>query len=329
MAVTRLTNIIEPAKFTDYIMQNTMQRTALVEAGILTKNSVIANQITAGAHSFTVPQWNDLGDDEANITSDDPNSNSTPYALNTAKQVVRKSFLHNSWSAMNLASEIAGSDAVVRIQERVKAYWERQLQRRLVASLNGVMADNVANNTSDMVHDISAKSGSENKFSAGAVIDAAGTMGDALADVTGIAMHGDVYRAALKADLIEFVRPSDGSMLMPTFRGLAVIQDDGMPESGGDYTTALFGNGAFGYALSAPATADGTELENLPSAGDGGGQQVLHSRVNLGLHPAGFSWDEAAVVGESPTIAELADADNWSRVVERKAAPLAFLVCKI
>lgn len=329
MAVTRLADIIEPSKFTDYIVQNSVERTALAQSGIVTRNAVIENQIRAGAHSFTVPAWLDLGDEEANIVSDDPSQNSTPHKLGSSKQVVRKSFLHNSWSAMNLASEIAGADALDRIQGRVQAYWERQLQRRLVASLNGVMADNVANNSSDMVLDITAEAGAKNKFSAAAVIDAAGTMGDALAGVTGIAVHGDVYRAALKAELIEFVQPSAGSLALPTFKGLLVIQDDSMPLSGGDYTSALFGNGAFGYAMAEPAVADGTEIENLPSAGNGGGQQVLHSRINLGLHPAGFTFTDTNVLGESPTIAELEDSSNWGRIVERKAAPLAFLVSKL
>ncbi len=329
MSVVRLTDIIEPSVFTDYIVTNTMQKTALVQSGVLARNDVIAQQLKAGAHSFTVPMWLDLADDEANIANDDPAQKSTPHKIGTDKQIVRKSFLHNSWSAMNLASEIAGSDALGRIQSRVQSYWERQLQKRLIASINGVLADNVANDAGDMVLDISAETGDKAKFSAAAVIDAAGTLGDALADVTGIAMHGDVYRAALKADLIEFVKDSNCSMLMPTFRGLAVVQDDSMPVTAGVDTTALFGQGAFGYAMTAPSIADGTEVENLPSAGNGGGQQVLHSRYNLGLHPAGFSWKETAVVGESPTIAELADATNWSRIVERKACKLAFLISKL
>jgi hypothetical protein len=58
-------------------------------------------------------------DDEANIITDDPATNSTPFKLGVDKQLVRKSFLHQSWSAMNLASEIAGSDALARIQTRV------------------------------------------------------------------------------------------------------------------------------------------------------------------------------------------------------------------
>jgi len=42
----------------------------------------------------------------------------------------------------------------------------------------------------------------------------------------------------------------------------------------------------------------------------------------------GFSWQEAAAAEESPTIVELAAPDNWDRVVERKAAPLAFLIAR-
>ena len=119
MAIVRLSDIIEPTKFTDYIVQNTMTRTALMQSGVMTRNNVIDDQITAGAHSFTVPIWNDLSDDEADIISDDPNETSTPRGLSTDKQVVRKAFLHGSWSAMNLASDIAGDDALNRVQNRV------------------------------------------------------------------------------------------------------------------------------------------------------------------------------------------------------------------
>ena len=326
MAVTRLSDIIEPSAFTAYVVQNAMEKTALVQSGVAVPNAVIETQLKAGADSFSVPFWRDLGNEEANVVSDDPNSLSVPNKIQAGKQFVRKAFLHQSWSAMNLASELAGANALERIQSRATAYWERQLQRRLVATLNGVLAANAASNSGDMVLDISAETAAS--FSPEAVIDAAGTLGDSMDTVTGIAMHSDLYRRALKADLIEFVQPSAGSMRMPTYRGLAVIVDDGMPLDAGVYTCALFGAGAVGYGLTAPRVAEGTEIENIPGAGNGGGQQILHSRVNLAVHPAGFAWVEGTIAGDSPAIAELGDASHWSRVVERKAVPLAFLRCK-
>jgi hypothetical protein len=81
---------------------------------------------------------------------------------------------------MSLASELIGSDALARIQSRVNAYWDRQFEKRLIASLRGVLLSNVANNSSDMVNDISGASGTAADFSAEAVIDTAATLGDRL-----------------------------------------------------------------------------------------------------------------------------------------------------
>ena len=48
---------------------------------------------------------------------------------------------------------------LVRVQSRVQAYWDRQWEKRLIASLIGVLYSNVANNGGDMVNDIHALSG--------------------------------------------------------------------------------------------------------------------------------------------------------------------------
>lgn len=331
MAITRLSDIIEPEVFTQYIIQNSVESTRLRQSGILVPNSVMAEQLAAGAHSFTVPFWKDLANDEANVVNDDPASFATPSKIGTGKQAVRKSFLHKSWSAMNLASEIAGDSALERIQERVTAYWDRQTQRRLIASLKGILASNVANDSGDMRIDITAETGNASKFSAAAVIDACGTLGDQMDSVVAIGMHSDIYKVALKADLIQTIPDSKGGFFQ-TFRGLAIIVDDGLPVDTGKYTSVLFGAGAVGYGLAAPRQSEGTEVENLPNAGNGGGQQVLHSRVNLALHPAGFTWSDStspnAVAGESPTITELENAAHWTRIQERKAVQLAFLITK-
>lgn len=323
MATVRLTDVVVPQVFTDYVTENTAQTSAFVQSGVAQRNGAIESQLRAGAESFNIPTWLDLGDEEANIVNDNPADNSVPLKIGTFKQIVRKAYLHNSWSAMNLASELAGSDALARIQNRVAEYWTRQLQRRLIASLNGILAQN-EDDTGDMVYT------APGPFIAHAVITAAGTLGDRMSDLTAIAMHSDIYQVALKNNLIQTELESNGGFIQ-TFRGLRIIVDDGLPiEPGGagdpdTYTTVLFAPGAVGWGLTPPQIADGTELESLPSAGKGGGQQILHSRVNLAVHPAGFSWIEDTVASESASLAELALADNWERKSERKNIPIAFL----
>ena len=325
MSTTQISDVIVPTEFTDYLVLNTLVKSALFQSGVATPNALISSQLSAGADQFTVPYWNDLADDDADIVSDDPSVLSTPKKLGSTKQLVRKSYLHQSWSAMNLASELSGSNALSRIQNRAAAYWTRQSQTRIISILKGVMAENVANNGSDMVYDASTE-----VLNATNVIRAASTLGDSMGTVKGIAMHSKCYTQLLENDLIDFIRDSDGTLVMTTYRGLGVIVDDALvADDKGIYTSILFGAGAIGYAISSPRIAAGTEIENKPDAGNGGGQQILHTRLNMAFQPLGYSWVESSVAAESPTPTELANAANWKRIVDdRRAIPLAFLLTK-
>lgn len=328
MATTQLSDIIAPENFTAYILENTATKTRLVESGLLVRNAQIINMLQSGSTSFNVPFWKDIATGaEADIVSDNPDEHSTPKKLTAFKQNVRKAYLHNSWSSMGLSAEIAGADPLQAIQGRVTVYWNNQLQKRLIASLKGIMASNKANNAGDMVHGISTLP-KNNSFSSQAVIDTAGTLGDSFGDVVAIAMHSKTYFDALKNDLIATMTDSQGKPFQ-TFRGLLVIVDDGLtPDGDGNYLTVLLGRGAFSYGVSDPAHTKGTALEVIESAGFGGGMTVLHSRLNMAIQPLGFTWVEGDLQGESPNILELAKADHWKRITERKNIPLAFLITK-
>jgi hypothetical protein len=332
MPVTQIADVVVPQEFTDYQVENSIVSTNLYLSGVLVKNGVIADQLEAGAENFTIPWWRDLGENPADITSDDPTVLSVPLKLTAGRQVVRKSYLHQSWSAMDLASELSGSDPLGALQDRVQAYWDREFERRLIASMLGVLASNVANNSADMVHDVSGLTGTLASFSAAAVIDTAATLGDRLDDAKAIAMHSAIYTEALKSDLIEFIPQSQG-LPIKTFRGLAVILDDNLTPATGVYTTIILGPGAVGFAAAAPRVGFGTELFRIPAAGNGGGQTILHSRFNVGIHPLGFAWSDgtggAAIAGDSPSMAELASGAHWTRAAtSRKSIPLAFLISK-
>ncbi len=332
MAVTQLSDIVIPAEFSAYQVEHSMVSTSLYQSGVLVPNGAIADALAVGSNNFTIPAWRDLGEAEANTSNDDPTSLSTPQKFSALRQVVRKSFLNQSWSEMSLAAELAGSDPIVALRDRVSAYWDRQFERRMIASLLGVLASNVANSASDMVVDISGASGAAADFSAEAVIDTAATLGDALDSVKAIAVHSAIYTEMLKADLIEFIPQSQG-LPIKTFRGMAVIIDDNLTPASGVYTTVLLGPGAVGFGASEPNTGYGTELFRAPSQGNGGGNTTLFSRMNVGIHPLGFAWSDGsggtAIAGDSPTLAELAAAAHWSRVAtSRKSVPLAFLVSK-
>jgi hypothetical protein len=228
MAQTQISDVVVPAEFTAYQVENSMLSTALFQSGVVLPNGEMQAQLLAGAEQFTVPFWSDIPDIEADISTDNAAVLSTPQKITAAAQVVRKSFLHASWSEMSLASELSGSDALVRVQSRVGAYWDRQFEKRLIASLLGVLYSNVANNGGDMVNDIHATSGTvtlpgttvtvpANAFNGLAVINTALTIGDRLSDMKAIAMHSYIYGEALKNNL-----------QIPTYKGMACIVDDNL-----------------------------------------------------------------------------------------------------
>ena len=142
-------------------------------------------------------------------------------------------------------------------------------------------------------------------------------------------MHSVVYKRAVDNDDIEFMKDSEGLMVIPTYMGKRVVVDDLMTTvaggtSGFKYTTVLFGAGAIGYGNGAPEVP--TEVEREALQGNGGGIETLVSRKSWIVHPFGFEFTSASVAGESPTLAEFKAAGNWNRVVARKNVPVAFLI---
>jgi hypothetical protein len=119
-------------------------------------------------------------------------------------------------------------------------------------------------------------------------------------------------------------------LTIPTFLGRRIVIDDGMPAALNatseliEYTSVLFGAGAFGVGEGSPENP--VEVDRAPAQGNGAGIETLHSRKTVLMHPAGYQFTSSSVASVSPTRAELEAAANWTRVVERKAVSMAFLV---
>jgi hypothetical protein len=217
------------------------------------------------------------------------------------------------------------------IASRVSTYWMRQAQLIVIKSVQGVIADNIANDSGDMVNIISLAAGgtptAANLFSAEAFIDTLQTMGDMGEELVAISVHSVVYRRMQKNNLIDFIPDARGEITIPTFLGRRVIVDDGMPAVANtgnvDYSSYLYGAGSVASGVgTAPVP---TAVEREEKAGSGGGQEILYSRVEWLYHPRGTQFIEAGISGNSPTFAELVAAAQWNRVFDRRLVRIAEL----
>lgn len=335
MATVRLSDIIEPAVFLDYMSKDTMELTAFWQSGVITTSPELAAKANTGGRICDVPFWKDLSNSEPNYSTDNPADVSTPDKIATGDQVARIGYMNKSWSATDLASEIAGSNAMQRIAARVDAWWARQYQARLLATTVGLYNDNVAANGGDMVFNAARQdagaAAAANGFTRSNFTSAAFTLGDAFEGTGAIAVHSVIYKRMIDNDDIDFIVDSQGSMQIPTFLGRRVIVDDGMPVSLNatsgllEYTSILFGAGAIGYGEGSPLVP--VEVDRDPEQGNGGGVETLYTRKTNLIHPYGYAFTSSSVAGTTPTLAELRNAANWSRIFdERKQVPIAYLV---
>ena len=339
MALTQISDVFVPEVYTSYLLDDGPEKTALFEAGVAVVNPALVAAFGDGGRIATVPFWNDLdATDEPNYGTDDPADVATPAKVDTHEQVARMASLNQGYSSADLAAELAGSDPMLRIRNRFARYWERQLQRRIIASLEGVIADNVANDGGDMVNNIAAATntdvGPTTRFSRAAFTKAAFTSGDHFDNYTAIAVHSMVYKTMVDNDDIEFIPDSQGGFTA-TFMGRRVIVDDGLPftpaagtgptDAAPRYTSFLFANGLIGYGARTPRTP--VEVDRNPEKGNGAGIETIWERKSWVIHPFGTAFLSATLTKGNATLAQLRLAANWDRVVnDRKNIPFAALI---
>lgn len=333
MAQTALLDIIDVVVYQDLPSVNSPEKTALFESGIIVRNPLLDSLAMQSGKTAELPFWNDL-DETSEVNYSDGTSNAADTAkVAQGKMTARKAFVNKGWKAADLASELAmGDTAINHVRNRTDKYFTRQWQRRLVAAANGILADNQANDNGDMVNDIASESiagqSQDTKWSRSAFTASIFTLGDSFGEVTAIGVHSSVYSQMVDADDITFIPDSEGRLTIPTYMGKSVIVDDSLPAIAGatdgiKYVSVLYGEGAFGYGEGEPEVP--VETSRNASEGNGGGTEELWVRKTWLLHPFGFE-QTGTPAGESFTLADLATAAVWNRVVARKNVPIAFLV---
>ena len=331
MATVQIADIYNPLVFSAAEQEAQIETNAFLASGIMVTDPRINQMASVGGNVGELPFFKPLGTEEPNYSSDDPGVNSTPNKVTSAIMKYRLASQNNSWSTMDLAVELALDKPADAITGRIGSYWATTNERRLIQSSLGLLADNVANDAGDMVVDIATDGAgaitAAETISADAIINARQTSGDHKGGFSAIAMHSVVHASLEKQQLITFIRDADNTTLFETYNGMRVVVDDSLPAVAGvnriTYTTVLYGAGAF--ASGNGMVENPSELDRLPSAGNGGGQSVIHSRRADIIHPLGFEFTSASVAGQSATLAELATAANWNRVWERKSVMMAFL----
>jgi hypothetical protein len=327
MAVTKLSDVIVPEVWVPYVQQQTTERSALVQSGIITSSPELDELVTGGGKIINMPFFNDLTGDDQVL----PNQGSklTVDGITTGQDKAVLLIRGKAWGAHELAGALAGADPMKTIADRYTAWWTRQEQKVLISVLTGVFGSALSSH----VNDISSDTGAAAVISGGAVLDTKQALGDAADALTAIVMHSAVKTELQKQGLIEYVRTPEGALAYPSYLGYRVIVDDNMPVTGsGDarvYTTYLVGMGAIARGEGVPTSITPVETDRDSL----GSEDYLITRRAFVLHPMGVAWKEPAAyttaTDPTPANVDLAKAANWQLAVDHKKVALAAIKHKL
>lgn len=320
MATTKISDVIVPEIFTQYVIEKTAEKSNILNSGIAIANPKLNELVTAGGKTMNMPYWQDLtGADEVL----DDNTPLTPGKISASKDVAALLMRGRAWGANDLAGALAGDDPMRAIGDRVAAYWARREQKILVSLLQGVFA---SASMSNHILDKSSETGDAANIDGKMVLDAKQLLGDSADQLQAIMMHSAVYTELQKQNLIEYTTTSDGKITIPTYLTYRVIVDDGMPYDNTNkvYTTYLFARGVVGRGTGTPVDFVPTETDRDSLAGE----DYLINRVALVMHIFGVKWIGTSQ-GVTPSNAELATGTNWQRVYEDKNIGVVALKHKI
>jgi len=333
MALTQITNIIEPAVYLKYTKEYMPEKLDIMTSGIF-GNPIpeLAAQMAAGGSTIDIPYWQDVTRSEPAGQTDDTTT-ITPQNITATKMTARKLFWAQAWSQAALAGAYATGntrDPLKSVVDFTEAYWRRIMQLTVIKCLDGVRADNVANDAGDMrytVYSDIATPLAANKISPAAVNRARYTMGEMMNGVGTIIMHSKVYTDALDQEAISFVQPHALPFKIEMFAGCQVIVSDDVTVTSGTnspmYRSYLIGPGALQQETHFPERAVATFFDE--GKGNGAGIETLYNRRHVLIHPQGFRFTSSSVAGKSPSWAELATAANWDRKFLRKNCNIVYL----
>lgn len=335
MATVQIANIYNPLTFARRTQEAQTRLNRFLASGVAVKDAFLASQIAQGGTLGELTNYNPLTVDEPEYVTDRPADTSTPANIAVAVQKFRVAYRHKSWSTMDLARQIALEDPVGAITNRIGHYWAADDEKRIIATTMGILADNIANDASDMVIDVATDGagavGDAERISATVLIDAMQTLGDHKDTVSILAVHSAVHARLQKQQLISYIRDADNNVMFETYMGKRLIIDDSLPAVAGTnrvtYTCVLY---APGVIIGADARVMvPSEIDRAPAAGNGGGQDVIHSRIANVWHPVGFTFTDTTKTGgpnnSQTSYADLMLAANWDRVFQRKNIPMAFI----
>jgi hypothetical protein len=317
----RIEDIFQSTLWTNDDINEAPELQNILNSGIFRTNADlerVVNSTSAGSR-FELP-YIDEPDYTEPYGMDDSDDEISADKVNWANQFAVLGLYAKSFGYMNIVDAIRrDSDPAKVLRSILARYWARDLQNRIIASLNGIASKARDALTLDVADD--TEDGDDVILDASIIIDGASLLGDMQDNFKFMFVHSKVYADLKKQNLIETVMPAEvGAEPIQMYGNYRVIVNDLLPVIQGDnkkkYVTYIAQTGMFAYAeKKLGGDLPLLEVHRNPLKGKGAGSTQLISRRGFVLHPIGWSWQKS---GMNPSLSDLRTDSNWSMKFKAK-----------
>lgn len=308
--------------FADMMREQDFWRNEIAASGVVHTDSTIMDLIGTKGNVATIPIYKPLNifDENMAALNNDGDTDNVPVEISGDKQTCMLIQRMKAFKAKDFTKELTGADPLGLIKDKIANYYTQVWENELMNIANAVLGVSAL---SDHVTDLSITSGTvadANLINETTMIDAEqAALGDMAGGLGLVIMHSKIFARYKKLGLVDYGKYTVGNVLrqdieLPTINGKIPIVTDyytvdtsvpGFPV----FKTYLFGEGAF---LSADKKNYEKQYTTNYDPETSAGTDKFYTKQGRVLHPNGLSLAVDNIVKESPTLAELGAAANWS-----------------
>ncbi len=295
---TRIADLVaNPGVLSNVVTQAFRVKNSLITSGVAVGGPEVDMLMTGGSQMQGLNFINKVDTSTFNYSSDDFDEKGPVGKITAGSYMALRHDINWGWAYTDLVKMITKYDVRGGLVSAIPMYWSEVAENLAVASMKGVLAKTAALTTGAVA----------DAFDLDKLIDAASTMDDPRAQKT-LFISRKTLAKLQKANRNAYVPAADTDLGFDQFAGYNLI----ITETFGDSLTVIAQNGALAFGAGLVPGEVGMEIDRDPNAGNGGGGEILRTRLSVVVAPQGFSYTGAV----KPGITGLATAANWNQVAD-------------
>lgn len=295
---TRIADLVaNPGVLSNVVTQAFRAKNSLITSGVAVGGPEVDNLMTGGSQQQGLNFINKVDTSTFNYSSDDYDEKGAVGKITAGSYMALRHDVNWGWAYTDLVRMITKYDIRGGLVSAIPMYWSEVAENMAVASIKGILAK-VPTLTSGVT---------TADFNLDAAIDAAATLDDPRAQKTWFISRKTLAKLQ-KLNKNAFVTASETDLDFDQFARNNLI----MTEAFGDDTMVIAQEGALAFGAGLVPGEVGMEIARDANAGNGGGGEILRTRLSVVVAPQGFSYTGPV----KPGVSGLATAANWNQVAD-------------